>query len=99
MVFSHESFTHPYASSGLEVHGTKGSILARGVLSQEPAGEIELITAQGTTRVDYDHSGLYENVVRNFCAAVAGLIRSTRCAARSGSTGWRRRATCRFRAS
>ncbi len=33
MVFSHESFTHPYASSGIEVHGTKGSILARGVLS------------------------------------------------------------------
>jgi len=77
MVFSHESFTHPYASSGIEVHGTKGSILARGVLSQEPAGEIELITAQGTTRVDYDHSALYENVVRNFCAAVAGLALPT----------------------
>ena len=72
MVFSHESFTHPYAASGIEVHGTKGSILARGVLSQEPAGEIDLITAQGTIRVDYDQSGLYENVVRNFCAAVAG---------------------------
>ncbi len=72
MVFSHESFTHPYAASGIEVHGTKGSILARGVLSQEPAGEIDLITAQGTARVDYDHSGLYENVVRNFRAAVAG---------------------------
>lgn len=72
MVFSHESFTHPFAASGIEVHGTKGSILARGVLSQEPAGEIDLITAQGTSRVDYDHSALYENVVRNFCAAVAG---------------------------
>ncbi len=72
MVFSHESFTHPYAASGIEVHGTQGSILARGVLSQEPAGEIELITANGTARVDYDQSALYENVVRNFCAAVAG---------------------------
>ncbi len=72
MVFSHESFTHPYAASGVEVHGTQGSILARGVLSQEPAGEIDLITAQGTARVDYDQSALYENVVRNFCAAVAG---------------------------
>lgn len=72
MVFSHESFTHPFAASGIEVHGTKGSILARGVLSQDPAGEIDLVTAQGTTRVDYDHSALYENVVRNFCAAVAG---------------------------
>jgi 1,5-anhydro-D-fructose reductase (1,5-anhydro-D-mannitol-forming) len=72
MVFSHESFTHPYAASGIEVHGTQGSIRARGVLSQEAAGEIELITAQGTARVDYDQSALYENVVRNFCAAVAG---------------------------
>lgn len=72
MVFSHESFTHPFAPSGLDVHGTKGSILARGVLTQEPVGEIDVVTAQGTQRVDYNRSGLYENVVRNFCAAVAG---------------------------
>lgn len=72
MVFSHESFTHPFAASGIEVHGTKGSILARGVLSQEPKGEIDLVTAGGTTRVDYDKTGLYEAVVQNFGAAVAG---------------------------
>lgn len=72
MVFSHESFTHPFAASGLEVHGTKGSILARGVLSQEPVGDIDLITAQGTIRVEYDRAGLYETVVRDFAAAVAG---------------------------
>lgn len=73
MVFSHESFTHPFAASGLEVHGTQGSILARGVLSQEPKGEIDLMTAAGTTRIAFDRSALYETVVRNFCAAVAGL--------------------------
>jgi 1,5-anhydro-D-fructose reductase (1,5-anhydro-D-mannitol-forming) len=72
MVFSHESFTHPFAASGIEVHGTKGSILARGVLSQEPSGEIDLVTDQGTTRVEYDRAGLYEIVVRTFTAAVAG---------------------------
>ena len=72
MVFSHESFTHPFAASGIEVHGTKGSILARGVLSQEPVGEIDLVTAKGTTRVEYDRTGLYETVVRTFAAAVAG---------------------------
>jgi len=81
MVFSHDSFTHPYAGSGLEVHGTEGSILARGVLSQKPAGEIELITAQGTSTVDYDHSPIYEAVVRNFCAATAG-------GARPAASGW-----------
>jgi len=75
MVFSHESFTHPFAGSGLEVHGTKGSILARQVLSQDPVGEIDLITAEGTARIDYDRGALYETVVRNFCAAVAGTAR------------------------
>ena len=72
MVFSHESFTHPFAASGIEVHGTKGSILARGVLSQEPKGEIDLVTTTGITPVDYDRTGLYEAVVQNFVAAVAG---------------------------
>ncbi len=72
MVFSHESFTHPFAASGIEVHGTKGSILARGVLSQEPGGEIDLITDHGITCVEYDRAGLYETVVRDFAAAVAG---------------------------
>lgn len=72
MVFSHESFTHPFAASGIEVHGTKGSILARGVLSQEPGGEVDLITAQGTARIEYDRSGLYETVVHAFAATVAG---------------------------
>jgi 1,5-anhydro-D-fructose reductase (1,5-anhydro-D-mannitol-forming) len=72
MVFSHESFTHPFAASGIEVHGTEGSILARGVLSQEPMGEIDLVTTHGTTRVEYDRDGLYETVVRTFTAAVAG---------------------------
>jgi 1,5-anhydro-D-fructose reductase (1,5-anhydro-D-mannitol-forming) len=83
MVFSHESFTHPFAASGIEVHGTKGSILARGVLSQEPGGEIDLITDQGTTRVAYDQAGLYETVLRDFVAAVAG----TGTAAATGRDG------------
>lgn len=38
MVFSHESFSHPFAGSGIEVHGTEGSIFARDVLGQDPAG-------------------------------------------------------------
>jgi 1,5-anhydro-D-fructose reductase (1,5-anhydro-D-mannitol-forming) len=72
MVFSHESFTHPFATSGIEVHGTKGSILARGVLSQEPKGEIDLVTVAGTARVEFDRAGLYRTVVRDFDVAVAG---------------------------
>lgn len=72
MVFSHESFTHPFAGTGLEVHGTHGSIMARGVLTQQPLGQIDLITATGTARVAFDHGGLYEAGLRDFGAAVAG---------------------------
>lgn len=83
MVFSHESFTHPFAASGLEVHGTEGSILARGVLSQEPKGEIDLVTAHGKSRIDYDRSGIYARVVENFAAAVAGEA-APACSGRDG---------------
>lgn len=75
MVFRDESFTDLVAASGLEVHGSEGSSLARSVLSQEPVGEIDLITAQGTVRIEYDRSALYENVVWNFCVAMAGTAK------------------------
>ncbi|MFN9942964.1 MAG: Gfo/Idh/MocA family protein, partial [bacterium] len=42
MVMAHESFTHRFAGTGLEVHGTEGSILATGVMTQRPVGRIEL---------------------------------------------------------
>ena len=71
MVFSHESFTHAFASSGVEVHGTDGSILARGVLAQDPVGEIDLVTAQGTTRIPFARDPIYSAVLRDFVGAVA----------------------------
>ncbi|HEX9857501.1 MAG TPA: Gfo/Idh/MocA family oxidoreductase, partial [Paracoccaceae bacterium] len=72
MVFAHESFTHRFAGSGLEVHGTEGSILARGVMTQQPVGEIELITAAGRKAVPFSAHDLYERAVQRFAAAVAG---------------------------
>mgnify|MGYP003439077807 CR=1 FL=1 len=53
MVQSHESFTHPFAGSGFEVHGTEGSIFTRGVMTQKPVGEIELATAIGREIIPY----------------------------------------------
>jgi 1,5-anhydro-D-fructose reductase (1,5-anhydro-D-mannitol-forming) len=47
MVMAHESFTHAFAGSGLEVHGTGGSIFAVGVMTQRPVGEVTLVTAGG----------------------------------------------------
>ena len=72
MVMAHESFTHPFAGSGLEVHGTLGSIFARGVMTQSPVGEIELVTAAGREVVPYSDHNLYVEAVRRFADAVAG---------------------------
>ena len=83
MVFSHESFIHPFAASGIEVHGTEGSIIARGVLSQNPVGEIDLIDPRGRTSVPFDRTGLYEAVIRNLEAAATGAM----TAAASGQDG------------
>lgn len=72
MVLSHESFTHPFAGSGLEVHGTEGSIFARGVMTQLPVGEIEIVTAAGREPVSYSPHNLYVQGVTDFLAAIAG---------------------------
>ena len=72
MVCAHESFTHPFAGSGLEVHGTEGSIVARGVMTQLPLGEIELVTAKGREAVPFSGHSLYAQGVREFSEAVAG---------------------------
>jgi 1,5-anhydro-D-fructose reductase (1,5-anhydro-D-mannitol-forming) len=72
MVFAHESFTHPFAGSALEVHGTEGSILARGVMTQRPVGEIELVTAAGREPVRFPDHELYTFGLRMFAEAVAG---------------------------
>jgi len=70
MVMAHESFTHPFAGSGLEVHGTEGSIFATGVMTQQPVGEIVLVTAKGREAVPYPKHDLYGQAVADFLAAV-----------------------------
>ncbi len=72
MVMAHESFTHPFAGSGLEVHGTLGSIFARGVMTQMPVGEIELVTGARREVVPYSDHNLYVQAVLQFVGAVAG---------------------------
>ena len=72
LVSSHESFTHPFAGSGLQVHGTAGSIFARGVMTQQPIGQIELVTAQGTELIPFPTHDLYAYGVARFCAACVG---------------------------
>ncbi|GAB4577033.1 MAG: 1,5-anhydro-D-fructose reductase [Roseibium sp.] len=72
MVMSHESFTHPFAGSGLEVHGTRGSVFAQGVMTQNPVGRIELVSDSGRDEVPYSAHDLYVQGVRQFVDAVSG---------------------------
>ena len=72
MVMSHESFTHPFAQTGLEVHGTEGSIYARGVMTQEPVGNIELVNGNGRTAVPFSGHNLYTYSVQRFTEAMQG---------------------------
>jgi len=72
MVQTHESFTHGFAGTGFEIHGTAGSIAARDVMTQRPVGEIALITEVGRAALPFSAHNLYERAVGLFCDAVAG---------------------------
>jgi 1,5-anhydro-D-fructose reductase (1,5-anhydro-D-mannitol-forming) len=68
----HDAFTVKHAGTGLEVHGTEGSIIARNVMTQRPVGEIVLRNASGETMLSVEHENLYVRALRAFNVAVAG---------------------------
>ncbi len=72
MVQAHESFTHAFAGTGIEVHGTDGSILARNVMTQRPIGEVILRTEHGEQAIPFSDHNLYDRSVRLFAEAVTG---------------------------
>ncbi|MEL6689778.1 MAG: Gfo/Idh/MocA family oxidoreductase [Pseudomonadota bacterium] len=72
MVMTHESFTHPFAGSGLEVHGTEGSIFASGIMTQQPVGEITLVNEDGRTALPYSNHDLYVQGLADFSGAIRG---------------------------
>ncbi|RFU13629.1 gfo/Idh/MocA family oxidoreductase [Rhodobacteraceae bacterium W635] len=72
MVQTHESFTHAHAGTGFEIHGTKGSIVARDVMTQRPIGEVTLRTEAGEESLGFDTHNLYARALQRFVAAVNG---------------------------
>jgi 1,5-anhydro-D-fructose reductase (1,5-anhydro-D-mannitol-forming) len=69
----HDAFTLRFASTGMQVHGTEGSLLAEDVMTQEPGGRVFLRTQDGTQEIDVGpREDLYERSVRAFNAAVRG---------------------------
>lgn len=70
MVQTHESFTHRFAKTGVEIYGDKGSIIAREVMTQRPVGEIFLSNEDGTREVAFDDHNLYAHSLGCFAKAV-----------------------------
>jgi 1,5-anhydro-D-fructose reductase (1,5-anhydro-D-mannitol-forming) len=69
---SHEGFTTKFAGTGFEVHGSEGSLLARDVMTQRPAGSVLLRTGKGEEELPFDREDLYARALRNFHAAIRG---------------------------
>jgi 1,5-anhydro-D-fructose reductase (1,5-anhydro-D-mannitol-forming) len=72
MVQTHESFTHAFAGTGFEIHGTKGSIIARGVMTQRPVGEVILRAEAGEEALPFADHNLYARAMGLFAEACAG---------------------------
>jgi 1,5-anhydro-D-fructose reductase (1,5-anhydro-D-mannitol-forming) len=69
----HDSFTIRHASTGFEIHGTEGSLLATDVMTQEPVGRIVLRRGTEETEIDPGpREDLYSFAVRHFNAAARG---------------------------
>ena len=71
-VQTHESFTHAHAGTGIEFYGTEGSIFARGVMTQNPGGEVLLRKGDEVTPIAFEQEDLYLRGTRAFGEAVAG---------------------------
>ena len=71
-VQTHESFTHAHAGTGIEFHGTEGSIFARNNMGQRPIGEVWVQDADGRHDVPFSGHNLYERAMAAFVRALAG---------------------------
>ncbi len=69
----HDTFTIRHAGTGLEVHGTEGSLVARDVMTQLPVGEVFLRRGDRVEEVDVsEREDLYVRSVSLFDGAVPG---------------------------
>ena len=68
----HDAFTVRHAGTGIEIHGSEGSIVGRNVMTQQPVGEVLLRDAAGERVVEVQHENLYVRGVAAFCAAMRG---------------------------
>ena len=69
---THDAFTTRYASTGLEIYGTHGSLIGTDVMTQEPIGEVILKTESGSETLPVERFNLYEVGLNAFGEAIAG---------------------------
>jgi 1,5-anhydro-D-fructose reductase (1,5-anhydro-D-mannitol-forming) len=69
----HDAFTIRHAGTGLQVHGTEGSLFAEDVMTQRPIGRVSLRRADSVEAVPLDPpEDLYTRGVRCFTEAIHG---------------------------
>lgn len=52
-------WTMPSQASWCSPHGTEGSIFGRGIMTQKPVGEVELVDASGHQAIPFEVHNLY----------------------------------------
>jgi len=68
-----ECFLVPYSTSSFEIHGSKGSLVATGVMTQDPTGEIVVTDAAGVHSIEVsDRDNLYVKTIKQFERACRG---------------------------
>ena len=69
----HDAYTIKHTQTGLEVHGTEGSLIAKNVMTQEPVGEVFLSRNGASSEVPLGTpEDLYAHIIRHFNDAVRG---------------------------
>jgi 1,5-anhydro-D-fructose reductase (1,5-anhydro-D-mannitol-forming) len=72
LVQVHGAYTVKYAETGIEIHGTDGSIVGRDVMTQRPVGRVYLRNASGEKEIPIEHENLYNRSLAAFNSAIHG---------------------------
>jgi 1,5-anhydro-D-fructose reductase (1,5-anhydro-D-mannitol-forming) len=69
---THQGFSTPHANTGLELHGTEGSLHGERIVHQAPGGRLTWRKADGEQELVLDGANLYERGIQEFHRAVRG---------------------------
>jgi 1,5-anhydro-D-fructose reductase (1,5-anhydro-D-mannitol-forming) len=69
----HDAFNVAHAGTGIEIHGSAGSIVGRDVMTQRPTGEVRLRNGDGERVIPLQPHNLYAHSLATFNRAVQGF--------------------------